>query len=494
MFLIHDTGFNPTNISGCQLWLKADAGITKDGSNYVSVWADQSGNGNDASQGTGTNQPLWVDATLNGKPVIRFDGNDNYLVTNDFTLNQPNTVFVVYKVNNTSGQHAIITNKYDNLLLGSHLGINATATLVYINAGIYTGIGVNSYIKSFPTTYFMNSCIFNSPNSALYENGTSKASGNVGTDSNNGFTIGCFRVGNYAYLDGDIAEIIIYNTALGTTDRQTVENYLNYKYNITGGGVSPTRFLKTPSNKVLRNHIIPTDLPGCKLWLESSMGITKDVNNYVSAWADQSGEGTNFAQTTGTYQPLQVTYVDFDGNDNYMTAGQDALDVYTCGAGKDFTICFRFKTDTTSPSAAAALFSKYWGLTENQRSYFFYLYQSKIYMDWYGNLDGSTQVGVYGSTSFNVGQWYSYIITFNSAETSTSKAQIYIDGIAEVMNVRVNTGSPTSIVDGIGQLSIGCGVNSSGLEFAYPFNGMIDKVLFYNRILTPAEITKVVNY
>ena len=35
--------------TGMALWLKADAGVTKDGNNKVSVWTDQSGNGNDAT-------------------------------------------------------------------------------------------------------------------------------------------------------------------------------------------------------------------------------------------------------------------------------------------------------------------------------------------------------------------------------------------------------------------------------------------------------------
>ena len=35
--------------SGLTVWLKSDIGITKDGSNYVSQWNDQSGNGKDSA-------------------------------------------------------------------------------------------------------------------------------------------------------------------------------------------------------------------------------------------------------------------------------------------------------------------------------------------------------------------------------------------------------------------------------------------------------------
>src|SRR5581483_5512798 len=49
---------NKIPTSGLQLWLKADAGITSNGnSGKVSYWADQSGNGNDATQSDSALQP-----------------------------------------------------------------------------------------------------------------------------------------------------------------------------------------------------------------------------------------------------------------------------------------------------------------------------------------------------------------------------------------------------------------------------------------------------
>ena len=63
----------PITTAGLHLWLKADAGVTLNGST-VSKWADQSGNGNDAIQLALPRQPLLVKDGLNGKPTIRFDG------------------------------------------------------------------------------------------------------------------------------------------------------------------------------------------------------------------------------------------------------------------------------------------------------------------------------------------------------------------------------------------------------------------------------------
>ncbi len=79
--------FSPTDIAGCVLWLKADAGITMDGANRVSVWADQSGNSNDATQATGARQPLYVaaDADFNSFATVEFD-QTRYLPTPSIDL------------------------------------------------------------------------------------------------------------------------------------------------------------------------------------------------------------------------------------------------------------------------------------------------------------------------------------------------------------------------------------------------------------------------
>lgn len=76
----------PMNVtSGLQLWLKADAGVTADETGHVSVWTDQSPNGNDALQDNALAtppenfQPLLVANEANGNPVIRFDGASSFM-------------------------------------------------------------------------------------------------------------------------------------------------------------------------------------------------------------------------------------------------------------------------------------------------------------------------------------------------------------------------------------------------------------------------------
>jgi len=61
-------------------YVRADLGVTKDGSDRVSAWADQHTSAKDYTQGTGANQPLYL-ATggPNSKPAVQLDSNARYL-------------------------------------------------------------------------------------------------------------------------------------------------------------------------------------------------------------------------------------------------------------------------------------------------------------------------------------------------------------------------------------------------------------------------------
>lgn len=55
----------------CVLYLRSDLDVTLNGGD-VSAIGDRSGSGNDLSQGTGANQPLYTAGLYNGKPAIQF--------------------------------------------------------------------------------------------------------------------------------------------------------------------------------------------------------------------------------------------------------------------------------------------------------------------------------------------------------------------------------------------------------------------------------------
>lgn len=72
--------------------------------NPVGCWRDYSGNGNHAIQATAANQPTLQNGTgdtLNGHPMLRWDGSNDFLGTSMTVNLAPFTVFVVFNATNT---------------------------------------------------------------------------------------------------------------------------------------------------------------------------------------------------------------------------------------------------------------------------------------------------------------------------------------------------------------------------------------------------------
>jgi hypothetical protein len=78
-----------TSVS-CLLYVQSDLGVTLNGST-VSAWADQSGNGNNFSQGTASKQPTFTTNVLNGRPSVLFDGTDDDMTASGVDLPAPGT-------------------------------------------------------------------------------------------------------------------------------------------------------------------------------------------------------------------------------------------------------------------------------------------------------------------------------------------------------------------------------------------------------------------
>lgn len=253
---------SPTHITGLQLWLDAsDAStlydatsggslVAADGS--VARWEDKSGNARHATQGTSGSRPLRKASVQGGKDVLRFDGtNDWFSVpssegTFKFLHSADSTVFVVMERSATADSCVLDTAAGDTVTRGfsayyegsggtftsrtangSALATSNTATsLVQAGWNIVT-------IRTRPTqgTASARSSMRRNGGSAV-ENNTLTATAST-SNASYPLNIGRFEgvASGYAH-GGDIAEIIIYDSALSDTDRESVENYLLAKWGI----------------------------------------------------------------------------------------------------------------------------------------------------------------------------------------------------------------------------------------------------------------------
>ncbi len=217
------------------VWLDANELNYLNGDN-VSVVSDFSGNGNDFTQLSSVKQPVFITAAVNGFPVLRFDGVATDMLSSSIPALESSslTYFIVYK------QHVAKTSCF----LGANFGSN---TIKWFSYALPNGKVRNAHFSPTYETidFFDNLSSYNfistefAPTTlSVFKEGNlvqTKNTGYTAGTNHNFLTIGSFpdQTTNNKYLDGDIAEIIIYNSLITDVQRVIIENYLGAKYNKT---------------------------------------------------------------------------------------------------------------------------------------------------------------------------------------------------------------------------------------------------------------------
>jgi hypothetical protein len=219
--------FDPLSLSPA-LWL-SDTGSS------AGTWPDISGNGRDATQGTTANQPAIIANALNGRQVRRFDGSD-FMNTSGFELASV-SAFSVVKLTSAPAVAASV------FCMGSTSN-QARDCLLYFSSSSQTAIQ-RSNGTTFPTAVVSGNLnqfrviggTYNQTNLIAYNNGLagSPVSASPSTTPNRSGSIGVVRqnpANNAFAIIGDIAEILVYPTALSDSNRRNVEIYLSNKWGI----------------------------------------------------------------------------------------------------------------------------------------------------------------------------------------------------------------------------------------------------------------------
>ncbi len=124
----------PSDISNLRLWLKADS-LSLSNNDPVATWTDSSGQGFNASQGTSGNRPLYKTSIIQGLPVVRFDGTDDFLtlgVVDPFTARtgEACTVFAIVSMTQAASTHWIIARDTDTSAREFAFGFDGTSAPV----------------------------------------------------------------------------------------------------------------------------------------------------------------------------------------------------------------------------------------------------------------------------------------------------------------------------------------------------------------------------
>src|SRR3972149_237298 len=214
--------FSPRSIPGLTPWLRADAGAGLADGDPVGTWTDQNGVMH-ATQATAANKPTYKTAILNGLPIVRFDGVDDQLTTPSYpvALPYPYTVLIVFK-NTIFKDYNVICN---DLTTHNAQGLHGNSANIYLYNGSAALVGITT--SAFKLLYIE----WNGANSKYAVNGAA-LSGPVdpGTlrPTLSGLSIGAETF--FYPLAGDIAEVLVYNSALSTANKAALETYLNSKW------------------------------------------------------------------------------------------------------------------------------------------------------------------------------------------------------------------------------------------------------------------------
>jgi hypothetical protein len=346
----------PTKISGCTAWWDAQdsSTVTLSGPSNVSSWADKSGQGNIAA--TGAASPTYI----TGSGIV-FNGTSQYLTT-AYTANPlAESLFIVatwtgtsplsYELIGASGtngrQYAIKNSGSSNTVQWEAGGTNPTgygatsgvvANAQFLTTGTYRPIAGGSTSLNGSNQSTRGAISFPGP-----------ATTNIGV----GFTTGLSN-----YFQGTINEIIIYSREVSTDERQQVEGYLAYKWDLQSNlpsthpykinppfqntiilptvpsgpillsKATPSAQFSGATNKITANVFTPLSLsnygPPCLYWYDAqdSTTVILDQTNYVVGWNDKSGNGYNLLSNPAINTPLN--YQTDSNNFKYIT-GQGLL-------------------------------------------------------------------------------------------------------------------------------------------------------------------------
>jgi hypothetical protein len=256
--------FVPTDIDGCQVWLDpADSTAVTISGGFVTSITDKSGNGNTFSN---VSSALTYGTTLNGLPSLTgTNGSSANTLLGPVLTRDPynHSYFVVYRyptlgsvvttnflsASGNSSDLFQITASGNNIDLRdtfntqSATGIGGTFRLA---VGSFTGLQVISG-NTFVVSGVRQNAFFNMTCNGIVSNGgitNNNATYNTGAQNTPTvqFTLGMSTSG------GQFGDIIIYNTALTTAQRQMIEGYLMWKWGIRTGTVPVFSLYTTPSS------------------------------------------------------------------------------------------------------------------------------------------------------------------------------------------------------------------------------------------------------
>lgn len=218
---------------GLELWFAADRGVvTEEGA--VSYWADQSGRANHAAQAVASQRPILA-SSPSGLPMLDFDGAGDHLrLPIGFSSFDGASFFLVARADPNTGCAGILSfangNYTDDVEFGRH-----TPNLLYFEV---LGDAVEGADGGFEAGRLLQASILQRADTTvelrlagtITGSGTAELPAEVTRQQN--------FIGKNTYtecpttFDGRIGEILLYTRGLTPAERESVERYLELKWDL----------------------------------------------------------------------------------------------------------------------------------------------------------------------------------------------------------------------------------------------------------------------
>lgn len=219
---------NPADVAW---WLDASVAdsFTLDGS-AVAQWRDRSGH--DQHVARETNRPSYsANGAGTGYPGVVFDGVDDGLYASEHLINLTHSLFVVFKPAARDPETGgALVSQFNSM------GGDAFSAMVVFDEEATPMLQLWSssqiVLPDIGTDRQLMTSIGSASAWAGYSNGTLIDTGTLSSMTTGTTTVGLGDLGGtpMAFYAGAIAEILLYDSTLGTEERQTVEGYLAWKW------------------------------------------------------------------------------------------------------------------------------------------------------------------------------------------------------------------------------------------------------------------------
>tara|TARA_R110002167_G_scaffold1338_2_gene5956 strand:+ start:2580 stop:3359 length:780 start_codon:yes stop_codon:yes gene_type:complete len=239
-------GFSPDSVTGLQHWYKNKEGITTDGSGNVDLWTDEQGNQN-LVEITAAQNPAYTSETgalTFADEDMLWTGSASTFLNGGF---EAHTFFVVMDIADLSANrtHRIFGGptyggKFNKIDLWKNDGNGNTFAYWYgaEDASVYDNHGAVNMV-GYPVAYGTKTVITIHKSAASsatikWYNNNDVAVTNTDVDVDVDLTLYSLSSGSQsASINGNVYEVLMYNTALSVSDIASVQNHLMDKFSIS---------------------------------------------------------------------------------------------------------------------------------------------------------------------------------------------------------------------------------------------------------------------